>query len=127
MGAAFPLTGFSEMPKATGSVPQQFAQRSGQQTLQQPSQQIPQSQPSIPRLNNISPEQMAMIRNMHARLSATGGNVGPPVPGNPGDLQGQAFQPGAVNPVVQQHQQMQMGINLEMMQALMQRKQEGGG
>jgi hypothetical protein len=134
MGAVFPLTGFSEMPKA-GSVPQQVAQQSGQQTLQQPVQQTPQPQPSatsippelVPRLANISRDQMAMIRAMHARLGGTGRNVGPPVPGNAGDLSVSMFQPGTANPAAQQHQQNPSGISLEMMQALLQRKQDGGG
>lgn len=129
MGAVFPLTGFSEMPKA-GPAPQQPAQQSGQQTLQQPSQQIPQSQlsaASIPRLHNISRDQMAMIRTMQARFGGAGRNNGPLVTGNAGDLSGSIFQPGASNPVAQQHQQIPSGISLEMMQALMQRKQDGGG
>jgi len=134
MGAVFPLTGFSEMPKA-GSVPQQPIQQSGQQTLQQPVQQTPQSQLSgmpippelVPRLHNISRDQMAIIRAMHARFGGAGRNAGPPVAGNVGDLPGSIFPSGTTNPVAQQHQQIPPGISLEMMQALLQRKQDGGG
>jgi len=133
MGAVFPLTGFSEMPRV-GTVPQQPVQQSGQQTLQQPVQQVPQSQiPAtpispelIPRLHNISREQIAMIRAMQARFGGTGRNIGPPVTGNVGDLPTSIFQSGATNPVAQQHQQIPSGFSLEMMQALMQRKQDGG-
>ena len=116
MGAVFPLTGFTEMPKA-GSTPQQPVQQSGQQSLQQPVQQALQPQLSatsippelIPRLHNINRDQM--IRAMQARSGGTGA----------------MFQPGTVNPVIQQHQQIPSGLSLEMIQALMQRKQDGGG
>ena len=121
MGAVFPLTGFSEMPKA-GSVPQQLVQQPGQQTIQQPAQQTPQ-----PQLHNISRDQMAIIRAMHARFGGAGRNAGPPVTGNVGDLQGSIFPSGTANSVAQQHQQIPSGISLEMMQALLQRKQDGGG
>lgn len=132
MGAVFPLTGFSEMPKA-GSVTQQPAQQPGQQALQQAAQQTPQlpatSVPSelIPRLHNISRDQIAVIRAMQARLGGAGRNIGPPVPGTMGDLPGATFQPGTVNPAGQQHQQIPSGLSLEMMQALMQHKQDGSG
>jgi hypothetical protein len=134
MGAAFPLTGFSEMPKA-GSVTQQPVQQSGQQALQQPVQQTPQPQPPatsippelIPRMHNISRDQIAIIRAMQARFGGTGRNIGPPVPPNIGDLPGAMFQPGTVNQTTQQHQQIPPGLSLEMMQALMQRKQDGSG
>ena len=124
MGAVFPLTGFYEMPKA-GFVPQ--LQQPGQHTPQQPAQQTPQPQLSttsippelIPRLHNISHDQMAMLRAMHARFGGAGRNVG--------GLPGAISQSGAVNPVAQQHQQIPSGISPEMIQALMQRKQDGGG
>ena len=110
MGVVFPLTGFNEMPKAV-SIPQQPVQ----QPLQQPVQQTPQPQLSAtsippeltPRLHNISRDQI--IRAMQARSGGAGA----------------MFQPGTVNPVAQQ--QIPSGLNLEMMQALMQRKQDGGG
>lgn len=131
MGAAFPLTGFSEVPKG-GAVPQ-----SGQQALQQPVQQISQPQQPMtsippgflgpPRMRNISHEQMAMIRAMQARFAGAGRGAGLTGTGNVGDLPGPMFQPGTANPAGQQHQQIPPGISLEMMQALMQqRKQEGG-
>lgn len=128
MGAVFPLTGFSEIPKA-GPAPQ-----SGQQTSQQPVQQTAQPQLSatsippelIPGLRNISRDQMAMIRAMHARFGGAGRNIGPPVTGNVGDLSGSIFRSGTANPVGQ-HQQIPPGISPEMMQAFMQRKQDGGG
>jgi len=134
MGAVFPLTGFSEMPKV-GSAPQQLVQQSGQQTSQQPTQQIPQPQLSatsippehIPRLHNISHNQMAMMRAMQARFGGAGRNMGPPVSGNIGDLPGAIHQSGTVNPVAQQHPQIPSGLSLEMMQALIQRKQDSGG
>ena len=125
MGAAFPVTGFSEMPKA-GFISQQQAQQQAQQlvqrALQQPAQQTPQQQLSgmsiplelIPRLHNISRDQM--IRAMQARSGAAGGNLG--------GLAGAMFQPGTVNGVAQQ---LPPGLSLEMMQAFMQRKQDGGG
>lgn len=130
MGAAFPLTGFSEVPQGR-SVPQ-----SGQQTFQQPVQQIPQPQQPMtpippgflgpPRVHNISREQMAIIRAMQARITGAGRVGGLTGTGNIGDLPGSAFQAGTTNPVGQQHQQIPPGITLEMMQALIQRKQEGG-
>ena len=132
MGAVFPLTGFTEMPRA-GSVPQQLGQQSGQQTLQQPVQPQPQLSATsippelVPRLHNISRDQMAMIRAMHARFGGVGRNAGPPVTGNVGDLPGSTFPSGTDNQVAQQHQQIPSGVSLEMMQALLQRKQDGGG
>ena len=129
MGAAFPLTGFSEVPQG-GSVLQ-----SGQQTLQQPVQQISQPQQPMspippgfgpPRIRNISHEQLAMIRAMQARIAGAGRGAGLTGTGNIGDLPSSTFQAGTTNPVGQQHQQIPLGISLEMMQALMQRKQEGG-
>ena len=131
MGAVFPLTGFSEMPKA-GSVQQQLAQQPGQQTLQQQTPQPQLSATSIspelaPRLQNISRDQMAMIRAMHARFGGAGRNAGLPATGNVGDLPSSMFPSGTANPVAQQHQQIPPGISFEMMQALLQRKQEGGG
>jgi len=119
MGAVFPLTGFSEMPKA-GSTPQQAIQ----QTPQQPVQQIPQPQSSvasippelIPRLHNISRDQIAAMRAMQARLSGTGRNIG--------DLPGATFQPGNIGPATQQ---LPPGVSLEMIQALAQRRQDGSG
>ena len=126
MGAVFPLTGFSEMPKA-GSAPPQVIQQSRQQMPQQPVQQTPQSQLSaasippelIPRFNNLSREQLVMVRAMQARLGGTGRNVG--------DFPGGTFQPGNVNLVAQQQQQIPPGVSLEMMQALIQRRQDGSG
>ena len=131
MGAAFPLTGFSELPKA-GSTPQQLGQQSGQPTSQQLIQQTPLSAASIPpeliqRLPNISREQVAMIRAMHARFGGTGRNIGLQAAGNVGESPGSTFQPGTANPVTQQHQQIPSGIGPEMMQAFVQRKQDGGG
>lgn len=119
MGAVFPLMGFTEMPKA-GPILQQPVQQSGRQVLQQPVQQMTQAQ-----LSAIPPEfQLQMIRAMHARLGTTGRNVGPPFTGNIGELPGSTPQPGTTNRA-HQHQQIPSGINLEMMQALMQRKQDG--
>ncbi|KAF9650243.1 hypothetical protein BDM02DRAFT_3268153 [Thelephora ganbajun] len=134
MGAVFPLTGFSEMPKA-GSVPQQPIQQSGQQTLQQPAQQTSQTQLSTtsippeltPRLHNISRDQIAMIRAMQARFGGTGRNTGLSLTGNVGDLPGSTFQSGTVNSATQQHHQIPTGVSLEVMQALMQHKQDGSG
>lgn len=122
MGAVFPLTGFSELPKAA-SAPQQAIQ----QTPQQPIHQTPQPQPSttsispelVPRLHNISREQIAMMRAMQARLGGAGGSVG--------GLPGATFQSGGVNPATQQQQQIPPGLSLEMMQALIQRRQDGSG
>ena len=133
MGAAFPLTGFSEVPKA-GSAAQQLGQQSGQQTSQQLIQQTPQPQLSatsippelIQRLPNIGREQMAMIRAMQARFGGTGRNIGLQAAGNVGEPPGSIFQPGTANPVTQQHQQIPSGIGPEMMQAFVQRKQDGG-
>jgi len=132
MGAVFPLTGFSEMPKA-GPAPQQPVQQPGQ-TTQQPAQQTQQPQVSaasippelMPRPHNIH-DQMAMIRAMHARFGGTGRNIGLPVSGNVGGLPGTTSQSGIVNPVTQQHQQLPSGLNFEMMQTLMQRRQDGSG
>jgi hypothetical protein len=124
MGAVFPLTGFTEIPKA-GSVSRQLVQQPGQQTLQQPVQQIAQPQLSVA---SIPPElipRLQMMRAMQARFGVTGRNVGPPFTGNVGDFSGSTPQPGIINPI-QQHQQVPTsGINFEMMQALMQRKQNG--
>ena len=126
MGAVFPLTGFSEMPKA-GSTPQQPIQ----QTPQQPIQQTSQPQPPvasippefIPRLHNTNREQIAAMRAMQARFGGGGRSIG--------DLPGVTFQSGNVNPATQQQQQQQQqippGLSLEMMQALIQRRQDGGG
>ena len=122
MGAVFPLTGFSEMPKA-GSTPQQTIQQQPQQPVQQTPQ--PQSSPTsippelIPRLHNISREQLAAMRAMQARFGGTGRNIG--------ELPGAAFQSGNVNPATQQQQQIPPGLSLEMMQALIQRRQDGSG
>ena len=104
MGAVFPLTGFSEMPKG-GSVPQQPIQQPGQQqSAPQPRLSATSIPPEfIPRLHNISHDQLAMFRAMQTRLA------------------------GGTNPVAQQHQQIPSGISLEVMQALMQRKQDGSG
>ena len=121
MGAVFPLTGFTEMPKA-GFVPQQLVQQPGQQTPQQQVQQISQlSMPSIP--PELIPR-LQMYRAMQARGGATGRNVGPPFTGTFGDLPGSTPQPGTANSI-QQHQQVPSAINFDMMQALMQRKQDG--
>ena len=123
MGAVFPLTGVTEMPGA-GPISQQSVQQPGQQTVQQPVQQIMQPQQSA---TSIPPElipRLQMIRAMQARLGATGRNIGPPFTGNVGDFPGSAPQPGTTNPA-QQHQQVPQGISLEMVQALMQRRQDG--
>jgi len=122
MGAVFPLMGFSEMPRA-GPAPQQAIQ----QTSQQPMQQTPQPQPSaapippelIPRLHNLSREQITVMRAMQARFGGTGRNIG--------DLPGATFQSGNANPAIQQQQQIPPGLTLEMMQALIQRRQDGSG
>lgn len=110
VGAVFPLTGFSGMPKA-GPIPQQSGQQPG---FQQQVQQTAQPQLSA---TSIPPElipKLQMFRAMQARLGATGRtNVFP----------GSTPQPGATN-TAQQHG-IPAGINLEMMQALMQRKQDG--
>ena len=116
IGAVFPLTGFTEMPRAgAGSVSQQPIQQSEQQMLQQPIQQITQPQPSA---MSYPPElKMQMYRVMQARLGATGRNIGPAFTGNVGDFPGSTPQPGITNQAQQ--------YNLELMQALMQRKQNG--
>ena len=112
MGAVFPLTGFSEMPKG-GPAPQQLVQQPVQQAI--PSQLSATSIPPelIPRLQ--------MLRAMQAR-----GNLGPPFTGNVGDYPGLPMQPGIANPA-QQQQQIPQGINFDMMQmqALMRRQQDG--
>ena len=134
MGAVFPLTGFSEMPKV-GSVPQQLGQQmlQQQQQQQQPVQQAMQPQPSAaqvppdPRLHTISREQIAIMRAMQARFGGSGRNIGPPVPGTIGELPGAGFQSGTTNPAAQQHHQIPSGLSLEVMQALIQRKQDGSG
>jgi hypothetical protein len=127
MGAAFPLTGFIEMPKG-GPVPQP-GQQTLHQTVQQPQQPItpiPSGFLGPPRIRNVSHEQMAMIRAVQARIAGAGRGAGFTGTGNIGDLPGSIFQAGTTNTVGQQHQQIPPGISLEMMQALMQRKQEGG-
>lgn len=117
IGAVFPLTGFTEMPKA-GSASQQQVQ---QQAPQQPVQQVVQPQPSMPPIPQELIPRLQMIRAMQVRLGAAGRNVGPPFTGNFGDVPGSTPQPGTANPI-QQHQQVP---SLEMMQALMHRKQDG--
>lgn len=114
MGAVFPLTGFTEMPKA-GSVPQQPVQQPGLQTLQQQVQQLAQPQLSMP--------QVQMMKAMQARLGTTGRNVGSPFTGNVSEFPGSTPQPGTTN-TAQYHQQVPPGINLEAMQAFIQRKQD---
>lgn len=122
LGAVFPLTGFTEMPKA-GSV-SQLVPQPGQQMLQQPVQQTMQPQPSV---MSIPPElvpKLQMYRAMQARFGAAGRNVGLPFTGNVGDFLGSLPHSGTTNPT-QQHQQLPSGINLDMIQALIHRKQDG--
>lgn len=108
VGAVFPLTGFTGMPQA-GPI---------SQPVQQPGFQQPTQQTTQPQLSaaSIPPElipRLQMMRAMQARLGATGRNM-------PGSM----LQPGATN-TTQQHGQIPSGTNFEMMQALMQRKQDG--
>lgn len=117
MGAAFPLTGFSEMPKA-GLVPQQQVQQPGQQ---QPGQKTNQQQLSATFITPEIMQRVQMMRAMQARLGATGRSIGPPFTGNVGDFSGSSLQPGTTNPA-QQHPS---GMYPEFMQALIQRKQDG--
>jgi hypothetical protein len=112
MGAVFPLTGFTEIPNAESV---------SQQSIQPPAQQLTQSQLTIP--PELIPK-LQHIRAMRARFVAAGGVLGQPLTGNPGDLPGSTPQPGTVNPA-QQQPQIPSGINLEMMQALTQRRQDG--
>jgi len=103
MGAVFPLTGFTEMPKA-GSVSQQPVQQPGQQTVQQPVQQIMQPQLSA----NVHPTRTHPETADELGLCRPGsvqrGERWAAFYRKRGDFPGSTPQPGTTKPAQQQHQ-----------------------